>query len=76
MNADDIIKTVMSTGAMTQKQFDQLTQIIDNFDTTIYEEDAPKKLSAAQLRKKYPALKDAYDQYRLVLKLVQGQEIV
>jgi len=75
MNTHDIIRTVMSQGMLTDKQLDKLKDLINNIDTTVHDEDAPKQLTAAQLRKKYPALKDAYDQYRLVLKLVQGQEI-
>jgi len=77
MNADDILETIMAAGgSVTAEQIKQLQTIINQLDTTVYEEDAPKQLTAAQLRKKYPALKDAYNQYRLVLKLVQGQEIV
>jgi len=76
MNTDDMINTVMSHGILSDEQLDKLKDLIKHIDTTVYDEGElqPKQLTAAQLRKKYPALKDAYDQYRLVLKLVQGQE--
>lgn len=71
---DEIVKSVSRTGTMTQKQLDFIQKMIDHLGTPVYEKDEPKKQTAAQLRKKYPALKDAYDQYRVVLKLVQGEE--
>ena len=33
-----------------------------------------KRPTAKQLRKKYPALKDAYDQYKMLLKLCHHEE--
>jgi len=73
MNPDDL-KTIESTiVGLTPHQQDAIRKIMGMAANEI---DNPKKLNAAQLRKKYPALKDAYDQYRVVLKLVQGQEIV
>jgi hypothetical protein len=71
MNPFNIDESIMAFSNLTDAQKDLLRQVLNG---QIKYDDTPKKITPAQLRRKYPVLKDAYDQYRMVLKLVQQEE--
>ncbi len=57
---------------MSERTWEQAINEIYQLDE--WTDETPAEATPATLRKKYPALKDAWDQYKMVLALCRAEE--
>ena len=76
---DDVLEDLMRDGILNTAQrkaiYKMAVQQAKMGPGVVRTEEKPKKKTPSVLRKQYPALQDAWDQYRMVLKLVEQEDL-